>query len=93
VSNRDRFVLQFRPKFYVLFTPARLSPNTKVWAFLRFTPRPSNPASLQLKLPRGRNIRSQILRGKLILKGATASFRNCGRIIWTKYQSSVVFRK
>jgi len=27
------------------------------------------------------------------MKGATASFRNYGRIIWTKYQSSVVFRK
>jgi len=27
------------------------------------------------------------------LKGATASLKNCGRIIWTKYQSSVVFRK
>jgi len=27
------------------------------------------------------------------MKGATASLRNCGRIIWTKYQSSVVFRK
>jgi len=29
----------------------------------------------------------------LILKGTTASLRNCGRIIWTKYQSSVVFWK
>jgi len=27
------------------------------------------------------------------MKGVTASFRNCGRILWTKYQSSVVFRK
>jgi len=27
------------------------------------------------------------------MKGAIASLRNCGRIIWTKYQSSVVFRK
>jgi len=27
------------------------------------------------------------------MKGATASLRNCGRIIWTKYQSSIVFRK
>jgi len=27
------------------------------------------------------------------LKGATASLKNCGRIIWTKYQSNVVFRK
>jgi len=27
------------------------------------------------------------------MKGATASLRNCGCIIWTKYQSSVVFRK
>jgi len=27
------------------------------------------------------------------MKGPTASLRNCGRIIWTKYQSSVVFRK
>jgi len=27
------------------------------------------------------------------MKGATASLRNCGRIIWTKYQSSVVFGK
>jgi len=25
------------------------------------------------------------------MKGATASLRNCGRFIWTKYQSSVVF--
>jgi len=27
------------------------------------------------------------------MKGATACLRNCGRIIWTKYQSSTVFRK
>jgi len=27
------------------------------------------------------------------MKGTTASLRNCGRIIWTKYQSSFVFRK
>jgi len=27
------------------------------------------------------------------MKGATASLRNCGRIIWTKYQSSTAFRK
>jgi len=27
------------------------------------------------------------------MKGATTSLRKCGRIIWTKYQSSVVFRK
>jgi len=27
------------------------------------------------------------------MKGATASLKNCGRIIWTRYQSSVVFRK
>jgi len=27
------------------------------------------------------------------MKGATASLRNCGRVIWTKYQSSVVLRK
>jgi len=27
------------------------------------------------------------------LKGATASLKNCGRIIWRKYQWSVVFRK
>jgi len=27
------------------------------------------------------------------MKGAIASLRNCGRIIWTKYQSSIVFRK
>jgi len=27
------------------------------------------------------------------MKGVTASFRNCGRILWTKHQSSVVFRK
>jgi len=27
------------------------------------------------------------------MKGVTASLRNCGRIIWTKYQSSVVFWK
>jgi len=25
------------------------------------------------------------------MKGRTASLRNCGRIIWTKYQSSIVF--
>jgi len=25
------------------------------------------------------------------MKGTTASLRNCGRIIWTKYQSSIVF--
>jgi len=25
------------------------------------------------------------------MKGATASLRNCGCIIWTKYQSSIVF--
>jgi len=29
----------------------------------------------------------------LILKGATASLKNFVHIIWTKYQSSVVFRK
>jgi len=29
----------------------------------------------------------------LILKSATASLKNRGRIIWTKYQSSVAFRK
>jgi len=29
----------------------------------------------------------------LIMKGATASLRNCGRIICKKYQSSVVFQK
>ena len=27
------------------------------------------------------------------MKGATASLKNCVRIIWTKYQWSVVFRK
>jgi len=27
------------------------------------------------------------------LKGSTVNLRNCGHIIWTKYQSSVVFRK
>jgi len=27
------------------------------------------------------------------MKGATVSLRNCGRIIWTKHQSSVVFQK
>jgi len=27
------------------------------------------------------------------LKGATASLKNCGHFIWTKYQSSVVFKK
>jgi len=27
------------------------------------------------------------------MKGRTTSIRNCGRIIWTKYQSSVVFWK
>jgi len=27
------------------------------------------------------------------MKGAKASLRKCGRIIWTKYRSSVVFRK
>jgi len=27
------------------------------------------------------------------MEGATASHRNCGCIIWTKYQPSVVFRK
>jgi len=27
------------------------------------------------------------------MKGATATLRNCGRIIWTKYQSSAVFQK
>jgi len=25
------------------------------------------------------------------MKGVTASLRNCGRIIWTKYHSSVYF--
>jgi len=28
-----------------------------------------------------------------MLKGATASLKNCVCIIWTKYQSSVIFRK
>jgi len=27
------------------------------------------------------------------LKNATVSLKNCGRIIWTKCQSSVIFRK
>jgi len=27
------------------------------------------------------------------MKGATASFNNCGCVIWTKYQSSIVFGK
>jgi len=27
------------------------------------------------------------------MKGVTASLRNCGHIIWTKYQSSVLFWK
>jgi len=27
------------------------------------------------------------------MKGMTASLRNCGRIIWTKYQSNVAFWK
>jgi len=27
------------------------------------------------------------------MKGAAASLRNCGHIIWTKYQSSIAFRK
>jgi len=27
------------------------------------------------------------------MKGATASLRYCGRIIWTKHQSSFVFRQ
>jgi len=29
----------------------------------------------------------------LILKGATASLKNCGHLIWTKSHSSLVFRK
>jgi len=28
-----------------------------------------------------------------MMKDAIASLKNCGRIIWTKYQSSVVFPK
>jgi len=27
------------------------------------------------------------------MKGTTASLKNCGRVIWTKYKSSVVFQK
>jgi len=27
------------------------------------------------------------------MKSLTASLRNCDRIVWTKHQSSVVFRK
>jgi len=27
------------------------------------------------------------------MKGTTASLRNCGHIIWTKCQSSIVFQK
>jgi len=29
----------------------------------------------------------------LIMKGATASLRYCGRIVWTKHQSRIVFRQ
>jgi len=29
----------------------------------------------------------------LIMKGVTPSLRNCGWIIWTKYQSSIVLQK
>jgi len=46
---------------------------------------PSNVGSFALKL--------YFYKQLLILKGATASLRNCGSVIWTKYQSSVVFRK
>jgi len=56
---------------------------TQVWALLAATP--SNTRSFPLKL----YLYKQLLR----LKGATASLKDCGRIIRTKYQSSVVFRK
>jgi len=46
---------------------------------------PSNAGSFQLKL--------YFYKEFLIMQGATASLRNCGHIIWTKYQSSVIFRK
>jgi len=46
---------------------------------------PSNVGSFLLKL--------YFYKQLLILKGATVSLRTCGHIIWTKYQSSVAFRK
>jgi len=58
-------------------------------------PRLNNMALFHLKLCFYKDITPALrfLRGKFILKRATAGFRNCGRIIWTKYQSSVVFQK
>ena len=47
VSNRDRFVLQFRSKFYLLFTSTRLTPNQISSAFFSVTR--SNASSFQLK--------------------------------------------
>jgi len=46
---------------------------------------PSNAGSFQLKL--------YFYKEFLIMKGMTASLRNCGQIILTKYRSSVVFQK
>jgi len=51
--------------------------------FLSVTP--NNVGSFPLKL--------YFYKQLLILKSATASLKNCGHISWTKYQSSVVFRK
>jgi len=46
---------------------------------------PSNAGSFKLKL--------YFYEEFLIMKGMTASLRNCGPNIWTKYQSTVVFQK
>jgi len=71
VSNCDGFVLQFRPKLYLLFTSTRLSLNQISLGLLSITL--SNAGSFQLKL--------YFYKEFLIMKGATASHRKCGCIM------------
>jgi len=77
------FFLQFQPNCFLLFTPTRLSQKEIVKAFLSVMP--SNAGSFQLK--------PYFYEEFLIMKGVTASLRNCGCVICTKYQSCVVLQK
>jgi len=70
LSNHDRFVLQFRPKFYLLFTPTRLSINE---ISVGLSIMPSNVGSFKLKL--------YFYEEFLIMKRTTVSLRDCERNI------------
>jgi len=71
VPSRNHFVSQFWPKFCLLFTPARLPLNQISFGLPQCHAK--NASLFQLQL--------YFYKGFLKMKDATASLRNCGRII------------